>query len=442
MDPPSDSAAQPAQHQRPAARGPSHRSRATIEHLQKPTNFLPSVIPIGESSTQSKSTNLPMYSKNSITSLLNLSSIYIIAFLAPSIGIFPGEKLNDQNYFSWSQSIKMFLEDCHQFGFLTEETVRPPPATAKDPWDNLFEASERFSVVYAKKTSPESASEESNCTLEFIEPTPSILFDSYPQLIVLPTNQVSWKTYYRRNLRKEIKSSTDQSASVQDSKLYRDQGRMNPIELCVDSKMSENDSFDVVVPKNDHLGNLDEYDPSLDIRKNVFMEVTRALDKNKTWEIYALPKGHRICECCEPVHTWQLAPYKEHMEAVNRILRYLKMTSGKGLMFKKADRKLLRSILILTGQGAVLRPSIRLRVWGYMRKFGSRKLSDLHQNCEISMKLLCDNKVAICIANNPIQPDRNKHVEIDRCFIKERLDNGSICIPYISLSQQVADVLS
>ncbi|TYK23223.1 DNA damage-inducible protein 1 isoform X3 [Cucumis melo var. makuwa] len=32
--------------------------------------------------------------------------------------------------------------------------------------------------------------------------------------------------------------------------------------------------------------------------------------------------------------------------------------------------------------------------------------------------------------------DRTKHVEIDRHFIKERLDSGSICIPYIPSSQQ------
>ncbi|XP_050936316.1 uncharacterized protein LOC103497029 isoform X2 [Cucumis melo] len=34
------------------------------------------------------------------------------------------------NYFSWSQSIKMFLEGRHQFGFLTGETVRPSPGDA------------------------------------------------------------------------------------------------------------------------------------------------------------------------------------------------------------------------------------------------------------------------------------------------------------------------
>ncbi|TYK02399.1 Cysteine-rich RLK (RECEPTOR-like protein kinase) 8 [Cucumis melo var. makuwa] len=49
---------------------------------------------------------------------------------------------------------------------------------------------------------------------------------------------------------------------------------------------------------------------------------------------------------------------------------------------------------------------------------------------------------AISIANNPTQHDRTKHVEIDQHFIKERLDSGSICIPYIPLSRQVADVLT
>ncbi|KAA0031918.1 putative mitochondrial protein [Cucumis melo var. makuwa] len=69
-------------------------------------------------------------------------------------------------------------------------------------------------------------------------------------------------------------------------------------------------------------------------------------------------------------------------------------------------------------------------------------LSDLHQECETPLKFFRDNKAVISIANNPVQHDRTKHVEIDRHFIKERLDNGSICIPYILSSQQVDDVLT
>ncbi|KAA0060113.1 Retrovirus-related Pol polyprotein from transposon TNT 1-94 [Cucumis melo var. makuwa] len=51
-------------------------------------------------------------------------------------------------------------------------------------------------------------------------------------------------------------------------------------------------------------------------------------------------------------------------------------------------------------------------------------------------------KGSISIANNPVQHDITKHVEIDRHFIKERLDNGSIHIPYIPSSYQDDDVLT
>ncbi|KAA0049796.1 Copia protein [Cucumis melo var. makuwa] len=60
---------------------------------------------------------------------------------------------------------------------------------------------------------------------------------------------------------------------------------------------------------------------------------------------------------------------------------------------------------------------------------------DLHQECETPLKLFCDNKAAISIAKNPVQHDRIKHVEIDRHFIKEKLDSRSICIPYIPSSR-------
>jgi len=58
------------------------------------------------------------------------------------------------------------------------------------------------------------------------------------------------------------------------------------------------------------------------------------------------------------------------------------------------------------------------------------------------MKLYCDNKAAISIAHNPVQHDRTKHVEIDRHFIKEKIEAGAICLPFVPTSQQVTDVLT
>lgn len=60
----------------------------------------------------------------------------------------------------------------------------------------------------------------------------------------------------------------------------------------------------------------------------------------------------------------------------------------------------------------------------------------------LPMKLYCDNKAAINISQNPVQHDRTKHVEIDRHFIKEKVDTGLICMPFVPSSQQVADILT
>ncbi|KAA0042054.1 myosin-9 isoform X2 [Cucumis melo var. makuwa] len=169
------------------------------------------------------------------------------------------------------------------------------------------------------------------------------------------------------------------------------------------------------------------------------------------------------------------APYEKHMEAVNRILRYLKNTPGKRLMFRKTNRKTIEAYTDSDWAGSVIDRKSTFGyctfVWGNLVTWRSKKqsvvvkssaeaeyramslgiceeiwlqkvLSNLHQECETPLKLFCDNKAAIRIANNPVQHDRTKHVEIDRHFIKERLDSGSICIPYIPSSQQIANVLT
>ncbi|KAK0580519.1 hypothetical protein LWI29_002881 [Acer saccharum] len=69
-------------------------------------------------------------------------------------------------------------------------------------------------------------------------------------------------------------------------------------------------------------------------------------------------------------------------------------------------------------------------------------LEDLKVKWEGPMKLYCDNKSAINIAHNPVQHDKTKHIEVDRHFIKEKLDSGLICTPYVPTKGQLADVLT
>ena len=58
------------------------------------------------------------------------------------------------------------------------------------------------------------------------------------------------------------------------------------------------------------------------------------------------------------------------------------------------------------------------------------------------IRLYCDNKSAITIAQNPVQNDRTKHVEIDRHFIKENIEEGIIIPLFVRSSEQVADIFT
>ena len=44
--------------------------------------------------------------------------------------------------------------------------------------------------------------------------------------------------------------------------------------------------------------------------------------------------------------------------------------------------------------------------------------------------------------HNPIHHNRTKHVEVDQHFIREKIEQGEICMTYVSSKSQIADVLT
>ncbi|CAL2237756.1 unnamed protein product [Prunus armeniaca] len=169
------------------------------------------------------------------------------------------------------------------------------------------------------------------------------------------------------------------------------------------------------------------------------------------------------------------APSEDHMAAVTRILRYLKVTPSKGLMFSKyghtyvegytnadwagsaTDRRSTSGYFTFVGgnlvtwrskkQKVVSRSSAEAEYRGMAHDVCEllwlrRLLRDLGFGPKKPMDLYCDNKAAIAIAHNPVQHDRTKHVEVDRNFIKEKLDAEIVSFPFISSEYQLAYVLT
>jgi hypothetical protein len=83
----------------------------------------------------------------------------------------------------------------------------------------------------------------------------------------------------------------------------------------------------------------------------------------------------------------------------------------------------------------------RVMALGVAEMLWLKRLLDLKVNHEEKMKLWCDSKSAINIANNPVQHDKIKYVEIDKFFIKEKMKSGLLEPSHVATGNQVAACL-
>ncbi|RVX13746.1 Retrovirus-related Pol polyprotein from transposon RE1 [Vitis vinifera] len=169
-------------------------------------------------------------------------------------------------------------------------------------------------------------------------------------------------------------------------------------------------------------------------------------------------------------------PGEQHMNVVMRILRYLKNAPRKGILFAKNvdhqsievytdadwagavdDRRSTSGYFTFVGdnlvtwkskkQNVVARSSaeaeFRGMALGLCEALWLRLLlQDLGYLSRQPIRLFCDNKAACDIAHNPVQHDRTKHVEVDRFFIKEKLDDKIVELPKIRSENQLPDIFT
>ena len=168
-------------------------------------------------------------------------------------------------------------------------------------------------------------------------------------------------------------------------------------------------------------------------------------------------------------------PGEQHMNAVMHILRYLNSAPEKGIFTKNVDCQSVDAYSDVDWAGAI---DDRRSTLGYFTFVGgnlvtwrSKKqnviarssaeaefrgmafgicqalwlrllLMDLGYLPRQPIWLYCDNKAICDIAHNPVQHDRTKHVEVDRFFIMEKLDEKIAELPKIRSEDQLADILT
>jgi hypothetical protein len=58
------------------------------------------------------------------------------------------------------------------------------------------------------------------------------------------------------------------------------------------------------------------------------------------------------------------------------------------------------------------------------------------------IKIMCDNKSTICLSKNPEFHSRSKHIDIKYHFIKEKINDKTINIEFVSTDDMIADILT
>ncbi|KAJ0442979.1 putative RNA-directed DNA polymerase [Helianthus annuus] len=169
------------------------------------------------------------------------------------------------------------------------------------------------------------------------------------------------------------------------------------------------------------------------------------------------------------------SPNEMHLDLALRLLRYLKLSPGKGLSFKKSvslnllgfadsdwgkclsTRKSVTGFCIFLGdclvswkskkQSTVSRSTAEAEYRAMCSAtceliWLKNLLFELNVQCSLPMSLKCDSQAAISIAANPVFHERTKHFELDLHFLREKVADGVISTVKVDSESQLADVFT
>ena len=168
-------------------------------------------------------------------------------------------------------------------------------------------------------------------------------------------------------------------------------------------------------------------------------------------------------------------PREPHLNAVKRILRYLRGTVDYGLQLHRSSptsltaytdadwagcpdtRKSTSGYGVFLGdnliswsskrQQTVSRSSAEAEYRGVANEVAEacwlrQLLSELRRPLQRATVVYCDNISAVYLSTNPVQHQRTKHVEIDLHFVRERVAFGDVRVLHVPTSSQYADIFT
>jgi hypothetical protein len=177
-----------------------------------------------------------------------------------------------------------------------------------------------------------------------------------------------------------------------------------------------------------------------------------------------------VCMCAR----FQADPKEVHIRAVKRIMRYLVYTPKFGLWYPKGSTFDLIGYSDADWAGCKIDRKSKSRTCQFLGRslvsWASKKqnsvalftaeaeyIATCHCCAQLlwmrqtlrdygyklsKVPLLCDNESAICMADNPVEHSRTKHIAIRYHFLRDHQQRRDVEIAYVITKEQLADIFT
>ncbi|GKB55282.1 ribonuclease H-like domain-containing protein [Tanacetum coccineum] len=129
-------------------------------------------------------------------------------------------------------------------------------------------------------------------------------------------------------------------------------------------------------------------------------------------------------------------PREPHLNAMKRVLRYLRGTTDLGLQHFGLLHHSLLPTLMLTGQDMLSRSSAEAEYRGVANvvvetSWIRNLLRELHTPLFTATLVYCDNVSDVYMSANPVQHQRTKHIKINIHFVCDKVAAGHVRVPHV-----------